>query len=149
MSKITIYTDGSCNTKTLKGCWAAIIFVDSLKINISGVVENTTNNRMELTAVLKAVEYIQTNYFYPNNIKVISDSQYVVNLNNRLSKIISRNFLTSKNKQITNIDLVKSFQDIVSRHSIEFIKIKAHQKKTEEINYNREIDILVRSLLRK
>ena len=55
--QIEIYTDGSCHTQICIGAWASIILIGNEKINLSGVVENTTHNRMEILAVIKALDY--------------------------------------------------------------------------------------------
>ena len=56
---VEIYTDGSCHTQFLIGAWAAIIFISGEKIILSGIENYTTHNRMELMAVIKALEFIR------------------------------------------------------------------------------------------
>ena len=70
---IQVYTDGSCNTKLKIGAWAAIIIHNNNTKTISGYTLETTNNRMELTAVIKALEYIETNYKNINKMVNVAD----------------------------------------------------------------------------
>ena len=144
-----IYSDGSCHTQYRIGTWVAIIFIGTEKKVLSATVPDTTHNRMELTAVIKAIQYLKVHYRLIKTIRIFSDSQYVTGLPARKEKIISPDFSTTKRNSMQNADLVKTFLELLSWLSIEFIKIKAHQKQGDTINYNREADKLSRKLLRK
>jgi ribonuclease HI len=144
-----IYTDGSCHTQHRIGTWVAILFIDTKKKVLSGIVKDTTHNRMELTAVIKAIEYVKAHFENITTIKVYTDSQYVTGLPARKEKIALVDFTTGKGNPLQNADLVKILLELLSSLSIEFIKIRAHQKNAETINYNREVDMLSRKLLRK
>ena len=143
-----IYTDGSCHTQHKIGTWVAIVFTGTNKTILSGTVKVTTHNRMELMAVLKAVEYIKIHLVNITTIKVYTDSQYVAGLPVRKEKLAKADFSSGKGNALQNADLVKTFFETISKLSIEFIKIKAHQKSTDIVNYNREADMLSRKLLR-
>jgi ribonuclease HI len=143
---IEIYTDGSCHTQQCVGAWAAILLIGSEKFILSGTEKETTHNRMELLAVIKSIEYIKKNHSGISSVTVVSDSQYVVGLNARKEKLLKQNFNSKSRKEMTNADLVKEF--FAFGDMAKFIKIKAHQKKTTEINYNIEADLLVRKLMR-
>ncbi|SEW34798.1 ribonuclease HI [Chitinophaga sp. YR573] len=145
----TIYTDGSCHTQHLNGGWAAIIFIDEEKVVLTGEATDTTHNRMELTAVIKAIQHVKEHYTAVTAIRIISDSQYVVTLADRKEKLSARSFSTKKGTDIRNADLVKLFLDLIVDPPVEFIKIKAHQKNDGELNYNIEADKLSRSIVRK
>ncbi|MGZ8558741.1 MAG: RNase H family protein [Chitinophagaceae bacterium] len=144
-----VYTDGSCHTQLKAGVWVAIIFIGNEKKILSATVTDTTHNRMELTAVIKSIQFLKTQYRFITTIRIITDSQYVTGLPARKEKIVLSDFTTAKENLMQNADLVKTFLQLLSSISVEFIKIKAHQKKTDIINYNREADILSRKLLRK
>ncbi|MBN1253212.1 MAG: ribonuclease HI [Bacteroidales bacterium] len=144
-----VFTDGSCNTKLNIGAWAAIIINNDTIKTISDYALETTNNRMELTAIIKAVEYIETNFENIEKIDLYSDSQYVVNLPEREKKFVENDFLTKKGEYIQNVDLVKKILDLYHKHNINFEKVKAHQKKTEEKNYNIDVDKLSRKIVRE
>lgn len=144
-----IYTDGSCHTQQCVGAWAAVILIDEQKIVLSGKENNTTHNRMEILAVINAVKYIQIHFKSVTKIKVVSDSQYVIGLVGRQSKFESSDFTTKAGNDIRNIDLVKELLKLISLFNLEFVKIKAHQKVTDIINYNIEVDKLSRQLVRE
>ena len=106
-----IYTDGSCHTQHCIGGWCSILFLGEKKITLSGIDNNTTHNRMELLAVIRAVEYIQKNYNTVRQIKIVSDSQYVIGLIGRQDKFFKTDFKTNAGNDIRNLDLVKSLLD--------------------------------------
>ena len=143
-----VYTDGSCHTQQKTGAWVAIVFTGKGKKVLSGTVKDTSHNRMELTAVLNALEYIKTHYENITTIKIYTDSQYVTGLPVRKKKIIAADFSVGNGNTMQNADLVKRFFEPLPFLSIELIKIKAHQKRTDVINFNREADMLSRKLLR-
>ncbi len=146
---IEIYTDGSCHTQLNIGAWAALLLIGDKKIMLSGKEICTTHNRMELTAVIKAIEYVQKNFNKTGALTIVSDSQYVVGLTARKEKLTRLYFATKKGNEIRNASLVKQLLDYTDSLTIQFIKIKAHQKKTDTINYNIEVDKLSRKIVRE
>lgn len=144
-----IYTDGSCHTQQCVGAWAAVVLVDEQKNVLSGKEIDTTHNRMEILAVINSIKYIQQHHKMITDVKIVSDSQYVIGLIGRQSKFIASNFTTKAGKDIRNIDLVKELLQLVSVIDVRFEKIKAHQKATEIVNYNIEVDKLSRQLVRE
>ena len=147
--EIKIYTDGSCHTQYLIGAWVAIIFIGAEKIILSAVENTTTHNRMELTAIIKAIECIEQRNLMQNQISIITDSQYAIGLQAREQKFTSLNFTTKKGNDISNADLVKAFLLLTKYPFITFVKIKAHQKQGTETNYNIEADKVSRQLVRQ
>lgn len=145
-SIIKIYTDGSCHTQLVIGAWGAIVLVNDKKVVLSAVETDTTHNRMELLGVIKAVEYLEEHNLADNVIEVYSDSQYVVNLLIRKDRLKQKNFNTKKGTPIQNSDLVQKLIQQIETHDINFTKVKAHQKDGDAMN--REVDILVRNLVR-
>ena len=145
---IEVYSDGSCNPKFKIGGWAAIIFFQNKKMILKGIQFNTTHNRMELLGTIKALEYIKENSLKFNYIKIYSDSQYLVRLLERKEKLKKSNFLKKSGEPIQNNDLVKDIVTYIDSMHIEFVKVKAHQKKSDKKNFNREVDILSRNLIR-
>ncbi|MCW3120596.1 MAG: hypothetical protein JWQ38_88 [Flavipsychrobacter sp.] len=102
---------------------------------------------MELTAVIKAIEYIKAEHTNVNAVSIFSDSQYVIRLPERREKLEGKNFITKKGTDIQNADLVKELYSIAAGISIEFIKVQAHLKKTAAPNYNIEADRLAGKML--
>lgn len=150
MSNLTakVYTDGSCHTQLRKGAWVAILLTGDEKKVLTGTDINTTNNRMELTAVIKAIEYVLANYPGIATISILSDSQYVTNLPARQEKLAALDFNTKKGNELQNADLVKILFSYLPSLAIEFVKIKAHQKLNGVSDYNVEADKLSRKLVR-
>lgn len=146
---VEIYTDGSCHTQHCIGGWAAALFIGKEKIILSGKELNTTHNRMELTAVIEAIEYVRKMNSAFCGIKIYSDSQYIIGLTARKEKLFALNFETKKGDEIRNADLVKELLKLTECMPLQFVKVKAHQKKNEVINYNIEADKLSRKIVRE
>lgn len=103
---------------------------------------------MELLGAIKALEYIKKNNLVFDCIKVYSDSQYLVRLVDRKEKFKQSNFLKKTGLPIQNDDLVQNIINNIDSMHIEFVKVIAHQKKDGKENFNREVDILSRNLIR-
>lgn len=145
----TIYTDGSCSPQSGLGAWVAIILTPGEKVVLTGIVPNTTHNRMELTAVIKAISYIQNNLKNIQHLYIYSDSQYVTGLMDRQHKLSNTNFITSKGNLLPNAEMIQQFYTLSEQIELTFTKVKAHQKAGTDINYNVEADKLVRKILRE
>ena len=124
MKNVIIYTDGACSFNPGPGGWGAVLIYKSTRKEISGYDENTTNNRMELTAVISALNLLKE----PCYVKLYSDSAYVVNafLEDWIGKWQKNNFKNSKKKEVDNIDLWKQLINLNAYHNIEWIKVKGH-----------------------
>lgn len=94
MDKITIYTDGSCHGNPGPGGWAAVILHGSARKEISGGMYYTTNNRMELTAVIEALKTLSS----PSDVTVVSDSKYVCDHLENVKRLMCNP--TAKNKDL-------------------------------------------------
>jgi ribonuclease HI len=145
---VEIYTDGSCHTQQCIGGWAAIVFIGETKAVLKGKELNTTHNRMELLAVINAIKFVLEKDKTINKLQIVSGSQYVVGLTARQSKLNDKNFTTKKGNEIRNADLVKELLHFVNTLNLNFVKIKAHQQKTDITNYNIEVDKLCRKIVR-
>lgn len=143
-----INTDGSCHTQAKIGAWVAIVLVGIEKHLVSGIATDTTNNAMELTAVIKAIEFVHDQYPGINTIKIISDSQYVVGLIARREKLVRLDYCSQKGKPLPNAALVKQLLQQALTFDLEFVKIKAHQQVNEHTQYNIQADMLSRKLVR-
>lgn len=147
--KIEIYTDGSCNPEYKIGGWASIILYNNQKKILLGSFHDTTHNRMELIAVINSLEYVKKEFTNPFSVIIYTDSQYVAGIPRRANKLVSKKFTTNSGNFIQNSDLVEKLIQIIVNLNIEFIKVKAHQKTSELINYNREVDKLSRKIIRQ
>ncbi len=123
-NNVTIYTDGACSGNPGAGGWGAVLIHGNHKKEISGYDPMTTNNQMELTAVIKALELLKTNC----NVELFSDSAYVVNSINQkwLSNWKSNNWVGADKKQVKNIELWKRLDNLLSIHNVHFNKVKGH-----------------------
>lgn len=146
---VTIYTDGSCHTQSLTGAWVAILFIENERKQLSGLETNTTHNRMELTAVIKAIEFLRDHHTEITNITICTDSQYVTALKDREERLTALNFSSKKGRALQNIDLMKKLLELFESYTIETIKIKAHQKINDLNKYNIEADRLSRKMVRE
>jgi ribonuclease HI len=146
---ITIFTDGSCHKQLKTGGWASIILINSNKIVLEGRISKTTHQRMELTAVLESLKYLERDGMIQQEIIIYPDSQYVVDLLKRKEGLMSSNYLTKKFKPIRNTDLVKELIGFMVLPNISFVKIKSHQRLSDlESRLNREVDLLSRKNMR-
>lgn len=136
MKKVTIYTDGACSGNPGVGGWGAILFYKDEKREISGYEENTTNNKMELTAAIKALERLKE----PCEVELYSDSAYLVNafLEGWLTKWQMNGFKSSNKKPVQNVDLWQKLIELNNIHKITWIKVKGHADNV----YNNRCDAL-------
>ena len=120
---IQIYTDGACRGNPGPGGWGALLKFGSKEKQLYGGESLTTNNRMELTAVIEALSALKR----PCNVSVTSDSTYVLKgINEWLPNWKKRGWLTSGKKPVKNEDLWKSLDSLKSVHNIEWHWVKGH-----------------------
>lgn len=124
MKKVTIYTDGACSGNPGKGGWGAILEYRGVEKVLSGGELSTTNNRMELIAVIKGLEALRE----PCQADVYSDSAYVVNavLNGWLFDWQRRGWRTAGKDDVKNVDLWQQLLVQLARHNVVFHKVKGH-----------------------
>lgn len=124
MRKVHIFTDGACSGNPGVGGWGAILRCNSVEKEISGCDQLTTNNRMELTAVIQALLALKE----PCEVVVKTDSQYVVNgIVKGWAENWARNgWRKSNNKPVLNADLWHELLKLLGIHSVRFEWIKGH-----------------------
>ena len=134
---IKIYTDGSCLNNPGNGGWAAIINVNGVIKKISGSVKNTTNNKMELMAPIKALQEIKGN----EQIEIYTDSQYVrLGITDWVHKWIKNNWQTSKKESVKNKELWVQLYELNNLCDVKWIWVKAHAGNA----LNEEVDLLAK-----
>ena len=134
---IKIYTDGSCLKNPGNGGWAAIINVDDKVKKISGSVKDTTNNKMELMAPIKALHEVKKQQL----IEIYTDSQYVkLGITDWIHKWIKNNWQTSKKVSVKNKELWMELYELTKSHEIKWIWVKAHAGN----KLNEEVDLLAK-----
>ena len=128
--QIKIYTDGACVGKPGPGGWAAIILLENEKKELFGGEKLTTNNRMELTAAIKSLEYCDSKegaQLSLKEIKIYTDSLYLKDgITNWISNWEKNNWKTSDKKNVKNVDLWKKLKELVKSKQIEWRWIKGH-----------------------
>jgi ribonuclease HI len=141
--KVTVYTDGSCIGNPGRGGWAAKLHVELKNGGVyaktlSGNEAMTTNNRMELTAVVKAVEALRTSC----TVHMHSDSAYVVNNYNRIPFWAARRWRTADGKEVKNRDLWEKLDRLVREKGVDirFQKVAGHTG----VAGNEEMDTIAR-----
>ncbi len=124
MKKLTIYTDGACKGNPGPGGYGAILRYKDTEKEISGGEGKTTNNRMELMAVISALEALKE----PCEAEIVSDSKYIVDAIERgwLKAWIKKGWKKSDNSEVLNIDLWKKLVLQLERHIVSFTWIKGH-----------------------
>jgi len=134
---IKIYTDGSCLNNPGNGGWAAIIIINGDVKKISGGVKDTTNNKMELMAPIKALQEIKGNA----QIDIYTDSQYVrLGITDWVHKWIKNNWQTSKKEPVKNKDLWVQLYELNNSCDVKWIWVKAHAGNI----LNEEVDLLAK-----
>ena len=136
MESVIIYTDGACSGNPGPGGWGSILMYKDKKKEISGGCKETTNNIMEITAVVEALKILK----YPCEVKIYSDSAYVVNAFNNgwIYNWNKSNWKTSNNKPVKNKELWEELYNLTKVHKVEFIKVKGHS----DNEYNNRCDKL-------
>ncbi len=143
MVNVTIYTDGACSGNPGPGGWAAVLLYGDNRKEISGGSKNTTNNIMEITAVIEALKCLK----FECEAKVHSDSAYVVNCFNNgwIQKWKKNNWQTASKEPVKNKELWEELYNLVQKHKVEFIKVKGHSN----VELNNRCDELARAEILK
>ena len=120
---IDIYTDGACSGNPGKGGWGVYLKIDNEEIQLSGAKDNTTNNRMELTAVIEALKYLKCK----SNINLFTDSKYVMQgIEEWIHNWKKNDWKTSKKEPVKNKELWIELDKLVSLHNIQWKWVKGH-----------------------
>lgn len=135
MKKVTIYTDGACRGNPGPGGWGAILIYGSAEKELSSGENMTTNNRMELTSVISALDALRE----PCDVELYTDSQYISNaINNRWLDSWIKQGWKRKGGEVKNQDLWKQLAPLLDKHMVKFIWVKGHA----DSRYNERCDEL-------
>ena len=142
MEKVIIYTDGACSGNPGPGGWGSILMYKENKKEISGGNPNTTNNIMEITAVIEALKLLK----HECEVQVYSDSAYVVNAFNQgwIYNWKKNNWKTASKEPVKNKELWEELYGFTKMHKIEFIKVKGHS----DNQFNNRFDELARNAIK-
>jgi len=123
MSIVEIYTDGACRGNPGPGGWGALLTIDEHEKELSGAEVLTTNNRMELTAVIRALEALKR----PSEARIFTDSEYVRRgITEWVKNWKARGWKTDDRKPVKNQDLWEQLDALAAGHKIEWRWVKGH-----------------------
>jgi ribonuclease HI len=146
MGNATIHTDGACSGNPGPGGWAAIIVSDGLETVIAGGEKNTTNNRMELTGVIRALEEIKKRRLPSEKSEVYTDSQYVKKgITDWIKKWVVNGWKNSSKDPVKNQDLWKKLLALTDGMALSWHWIKGHADNA----HNNRCDELARNEILK
>ena len=140
--KVIIYTDGACSGNPGPGGWGAILMYKGAKKEISGGMKQTTNNIMEVTAVIEALKCLKVE----SDVQVYSDSAYTVNAFNQgwIFNWIKKGWKTASGEPVKNKELWQELYDLTKKHKVEFIKVKGHS----DNEFNNRCDEMARNAIK-
>ena len=139
MDHVEIFTDGACSGNPGPGGWGAILRTKGKEKELSGAEKLTTNNRMELMAVIAALEALKR----PCRVTITTDSQYVMKgMTEWLPGWKAKNWKTASKKPVKNVELWQRLEQAISPHTVEWQWVRGHQGHIEN---ERADDLAVRA----
>lgn len=124
MKDLIVYTDGACSGNPGPGGWAAVLYRHTGKEVLKGGSPQTTNNRMEMTAALKALQALEE----PTHVRLHTDSAYLANAFKQdwIGNWQKNGWKNSSKKPVANKDLWQALLRAVENHEVEWVKVKGH-----------------------
>ncbi len=124
MKHVYIYTDGSCKCNPGPGGWGAVLVYKGVERELSGGEPNTTNNRMELTAIIRALQALKE----PCKITLTSDSKYALDAlqNGWAQSWRAKGWKKADKSPALNPDLWETLLDLIAKHEMEYVWVKGH-----------------------
>lgn len=124
MKKVTVYTDGACSGNPGPGGYCAILVYEGREKCVSGGEKETTNNRMELSAVIAGLSALKE----PCEVEIVSDSKYVVDAIEKgwLKSWMTKGWKKADRSPVQNVDLWKRLVELLGRHQVGFTWIRGH-----------------------
>lgn len=135
MKDVQLFTDGACSGNPGPGGWAALLRYQTIERELSGGLPQTTNNRMELTAVIEGLKCLKEKC----HITLYTDSKYVLDgVTNYLPLWQENGWKKSNKKPVLNMDLWQELSELLPRHQIDWVWVKGHAGHAE----NERVDTL-------
>ena len=143
MKNVDIYTDGACSGNPGAGGYCAILIYNGVEKVVCGKEDDTTNNRMELLAVIEGLKALKEKC----NVNLYSDSQYVISAINEkwLDKWVSLGWRANSKNGVKNVDLWQALIPLIKKHNVKFIKVKGHA----DNEYNNRCDKIAVDMYKK
>lgn len=133
MNNVRIYTDGGCYPNPGNGAFCVIVIYNEQEKLIAGYRPNTTNNRMELLAVVVGLSVLKQ----PCNVTLYSDSKYTVDtINSWIYGWHKKNWMRSKTHPVKNLDLIQKIWELIHIHKVNAVWVKGHNGN----HYNEKCD---------
>lgn len=144
MKLVMLFTDGSCLGNPGPGGWACLLRYGSVEKELSGAVADTTNNRMELQAVIAGLSALKA----PCTVRVVTDSQYVQRaMTHHLVRWISSGWCNSRGVPVANRDLWETLVRASSRHQVSWTWVRGHGASAEQNRCDQLAQCAARSLV--
>lgn len=125
---VEIFTDGACRGNPGPGGWGALLRFNGTEKELYGAEAQTTNNRMELTAAIRALEALKESC----DVQLTTDSNYVKNgITQWIGNWKRRGWRTADRKPVKNVDLWQSLDELCSRHNIDWYWVEGHSGHVE------------------
>lgn len=138
LNKVEIFTDGACSGNPGPGGWGALLRFNGAEKEISGGEVETTNNRMELTAAIRALESLTR----PCEVDLYTDSKYVKDgIEQWLANWKARGWKTADKKPVKNVDLWQALENMIEKHQVKLHWVRGHDGHVE----NERVDELARN----
>ena len=143
MKQVNLYTDGACSGNPGAGGYGAILIYKGIEKEISGAEPMTTNNKMEIYAVIAGLNCLKKD---PCSVTVYSDSAYTVNAFNEgwIYSWIKNGWKKADGKEVQNAELWKELYALTKKHEVKFVKVKGHA----DNEYNNRCDALARAAIK-
>ena len=144
MKKVVIYTDGACRGNPGPGGWGALIKFETVRREIFGGQDNTTNNQMELSAAIEGLLTLKE----PCNVELFTDSKYVMDgITQWIKNWKKNNWKTSAKKEVKNKELWQQLDRLMSYHQVQWQWVKGHSgdsgNETADLLANKGIDSIL------
>jgi ribonuclease HI len=121
--RVLIYTDGACSGNPGPGGWGSVLLYNGHRRELSGGDAETTNNRMEMMAVIQALETLKR----PCSVKIFTDSTYVMKgVTEWLEQWKKRQWKTAAKKPVKNVELWQRLEQAITRHEVQWQWVKGH-----------------------
>jgi ribonuclease HI len=144
VKQVILFTDGSCLGNPGRGGWACLLRWGSVEKELSGAQADTTNNRMELQAVIAGLSALKE----PAKVRVVTDSQYVQRtMTQYLSRWVRNSWRNSKGVPVANRDLWEALQRESSRHEVTWTWVRGHGASAEQNRCDELAQVAARSLM--
>ena len=141
--QVEIYTDGACSGNPGVGGWGGVMFYRGIRKEMSGAEGDTTNNRMELTAIIKGLSALK----FGCDVTLYSDSAYCVDAFNQgwIYGWQKNGWRTADKSDVKNSDLWQTLVGLTKKHNVTFVKVKGHA----DNEHNNRCDALARAAIKK